>query len=137
MSRFSLIAAIALMTALLACSQGEDPGNQVSASDSISQVKSPVVANVEVRDSVISEDEVEVWISGILPDTCSRINSVTQQQDGDTFWLVLTAEAIDRGDCEQDKRVEFIEIVPIPTDGLESGLYFVWAGDLGATFEVE
>ena len=50
MNRFSLIVAVALMTALLACSQGEGQGNQVSASDSISQVKSPVVANVEVKD---------------------------------------------------------------------------------------
>ena len=133
MSKFSLIVAIALITALMACSQGGGQGNQASASDS----RSPIVTAIEVRDSVVSEDDVEVWISGVLPDTCSRINSVAQEQDGDTFRLVLRAEKIEREGCEQDKRVEFIEIVPIPTDGLKSGLYFVWAGDLGATFEVE
>ena len=135
MSRLSLIIfAIALMT-LLACSQaGGSQENQASAS--ADQPPSPIVTGVEIRDSEVSEDEIEVWISGILPDTCSRIGGVTQEQDSENFRLVLRAEAIDREGCDLDERAEFIQIVPIPTESLDAGLYFVWAGDLGASFEV-
>lgn len=138
MSRLSLIISAIALTTLLACSQtGESQNNQAVASVGADQPPSPIVTGVEIRDSEVSEDEVEVWISGILPDTCSRIGGVTQEQDSDNFRLVLRADKIEREGCELDTRAEFIQIVPIPTDGLETGLYFVWAGELGASFEIE
>lgn len=79
---------------------------------------------------------VEAHIRGSLPDTCTLIDSVTQDMRGNVFILTLRTERRIDAVCEQTV-MPFEAIVPLAIEGLQCGVYAVSASNITTTFELE
>ncbi len=79
--------------------------------------------------------QVNVNVKGYLPDSCTKIDRVTKEKDGNTFLIRITtirpADAI----CTQ-VIVPFQEVITLDVYGLKAGIYTVNVNGVKGTFEL-
>jgi inhibitor of cysteine peptidase len=97
-------------------------------------------ATVESLDIMMLESfpvQVEVRVSGYLPDGCTELDEITAEREGQEFILTVRTRR-PTGDiaCTQ-ALVPFEETVALDVEGLEAGMYTVIAQEQEATFKLE
>lgn len=77
--------------------------------------------------------QVDVTITGSLPDGCSVLGPIAQERQSTTFILELTASRDPTKPCTE-LIVPFSQTVPLNIEGLLDGVYTVQVGDKSDTF---
>ena len=80
--------------------------------------------------------QVEAWVSGIIHDPCTRIGGVNQNRRENVIDLDFSIHPISVEGCEDDKIVEFIQIVVLNTDGVGDDTLFVRSGDVSGSIKL-
>jgi inhibitor of cysteine peptidase len=96
-------------------------------------------ATVEMMDINILESfpvQVEVILSGYVPDGCTEIYEITATREEQTFTINITTRKPVDVFCTM-AIVPFEEIVTLDVEGLQEGEYTVQYGDLYETFTLE
>ncbi len=97
-------------------------------------------ATVESLEVMILESfpvQVEVQVSGYLPDGCTELDEITVEQEGQDFILTVhTRRPTGEIACTQ-ALVAFEETVALDVEGLEAGTYTVIAQEQQATFTLD
>lgn len=137
-----LILAIMVM-AVAACS----PDSNAEPTSTPEQPAAPVQSGGERGQTAIVDDleililesfpvQVNVVVSGNLPDGCTSLDEFDVEQEGNTFniiiWTIRAPEAL----CTL-ALVPFEESVPLDVEGLEAGEYTVIAQNQTATFTLD
>jgi hypothetical protein len=153
-TRFSLL--ILILLALFGCNQLEGiAGQQTGTTPSPEPTQLPPttaapveptesskplittaeIDSLEILTSDQTADKVPVKLRGVFPNTCSRLDDINVERDGDTF--ILRVQSIQElGDeCSQEV-VPFEETVILDVTGLEAGSYNVRANDRQVSFEL-
>jgi len=97
-------------------------------------------ATVESLNILILESfpvQVEVQVSGYLPDGCTELDEITAEREGQEFIITVRTRR-PTGDiaCTQ-ALVPFEETVVLDVEGLEAGTYTVIAQEQEAAFTLE
>lgn len=97
------------------------------------------LANVESLEIVSGEsvpEEVQVRLRGLLPNGCTQIDEIIQQQEGDVFTLAVTTVQEPDLECTE-ALVPFDETISLDVSGLEAGSYSVRVNDLEGSFNLD
>ncbi len=81
--------------------------------------------------------QVNVDLSGNLPDSCTKVQDITSSREGNVFTIELTASRPDGDVACATVLTPFDETVSLDVEGLPAGEYTVNAGDLTETFTLE
>ena len=110
---------------------GADPDEEGSMIIGIAPVE-------QVRLEVVSRDplQVNVIVTGYLPDGCTELDEVLQERAGDTLYVKLTTKRPAGVACIT-VIVPFEEVVPLDVEGLSAGTYSVQVNELSTTLTVE
>lgn len=78
---------------------------------------------------------VNVIAKGNLPNNCTTIDDITQEQDDNTLTVkIITAHQTDKV-CAKEKK-SFEEIIPLNVEGLLAGIYTVKVNSVTDSFEL-
>lgn len=93
-------------------------------------------AVVQIQDSF--PVQVEVLLSGNLPDSCTEVVQVRQDFDVDQSLFAFTIETArsDDADCDPGP-VPFEETVSLAVEGLSAGVYTLAVGEIRETFTLQ
>jgi len=124
---------------LVACSSSS---NQPIAKHIVSDiVKKPdpnelIVGDIKVMMTELFPIEVNIIARGSLPDKCTVIDQITEEQNGDTLTLKITTAPEANKTCQNKVKQAFTEIIPLDVAGLYSGFYKVKVNNQTDTFEL-
>lgn len=96
------------------------------------------LAPVEEIEIVILESfpvQINVIVSGNLPDPCTEIFEALQEKESNTFFIIIKTYR-SPGFCIQVLAL-FEEIIPLEVYGLPAGTYTVDVNGVQATFDLE
>ncbi|HHB91980.1 MAG TPA: hypothetical protein ENK59_02060 [Thioploca sp.] len=121
---------------LVACSSS---ANQPIATQMRSDIKQinpneVVIEDIRILVTELFPIEVNIVAVGNLPNSCTTINQITEEQKGDTLTLKITAKP--RPICPNKIKQTFAEVIPLDVAGLTSGLYKVKVNNKINTFEL-
>lgn len=134
-----LILSVMLCLALLAAC---GPAGEPTATTPPSGGDEPPVlgtAQVDSIEIVILESfpvQIHVLAKGHLPDSCTTIDQVTEEQDGDTFRVTITTARPEGEMCAQ-VLTPFEENIPLDVYGLAAGTYTVDVNGVTDTFTLD
>ena len=97
------------------------------------------LATVESVEIMILESfpvQINVRVTGVLPDDCTEIEDVVVQQEGNAFNVAVTSVQTPGDNCGSDE-VLFEEIVPLDVNGLEAGSYTVSVNGVQGSFKLD
>jgi inhibitor of cysteine peptidase len=97
-------------------------------------------AYVEALDILIMESfpaQVNVLVSGYLPDGCVELHEIAVERQQSTFILTLTSRRPTGEIACTEALVPFEETVPLDVYGLEAGTYMVVAQDVAEIFTLD
>lgn len=80
--------------------------------------------------------QVTVTARGELPDGCTKLEEVVQQQSGNTFRVILTTLRDPSQVCTQ-ALVPFEETIPLEVAGLKAGAYSVMVNGISGSFTLD
>lgn len=120
----------------VACSSS---ANQPMAAQMVSDIKKNNPDEVLIEDiSILMTElfpiEVSILASGNLPNSCTVIDQITEEQNGDTLTLKITAKPSPT--CSNTVKQAFAEVIPLDVAGLTSGLYKVQVNNKTDAFEL-
>jgi inhibitor of cysteine peptidase len=96
------------------------------------------VASVEKVQALILESfpvQVNVEVTGYLPDGCTNIGNLTTRKDDNIFYVELSTIRPRDALCTQ-ALVPFAKVVPLDVYGLEKGVYTVDVNGKTTSFEL-
>lgn len=96
------------------------------------------VASVENVQALILESfpvQVNVEVTGYLPDGCTTIGNATTRKDGNTFYVQISTLRPRDALCTQ-ALVPFTKVVPLDMYGLKKGVYTVDVNGKTTSFEL-
>lgn len=79
--------------------------------------------------------QVNVIVTGDLPDGCTTLDQFLQDRLGDTFILQILMKRATNQACSQVVQ-PFVQVIPLDLDGLKAGVYTVKVNDVTETFEL-
>ncbi len=79
--------------------------------------------------------QIHVLAKGQLPDSCTTLDQITQEQDGDTFRVTITTARPEEV-CAQ-VLTPFEETIPLDVYGLAAGTYTVDVNGVTGTFTLD
>ncbi len=127
-----------LLYSIVACSPSNKPLSSTTTQQEAIDSSSESEAAVEYIQIVIAESfpiRVNVVAKGHLPDSCTFIDSITEDHSGDTFTItILTTQQTDHT-CTQGTQT-FEEMIPLSVVGLKAGVYAVTVNGITDTFEL-
>ena len=91
------------------------------------------VESVEVQILESFPVQINLRVTGVLPNACTAIDDVVVDQDGNTFNVAITTIQ-EPGEACSEALVPFEEIVPLDVNGLEAGSYTVSVNGVQASF---
>jgi inhibitor of cysteine peptidase len=97
------------------------------------------LAQVESIDIVLLESfpvQVHVLAKGTLPDSCTTINRISRDREGNAFLVILTTARPEGVACAQ-VLTPFEETIPLDVYGLDAGTYTVDVNGVTDTFTLE
>ena len=80
--------------------------------------------------------QIHVLAKGQLPDSCTTIDQITEEQDGDTFRVTITTARPEGAVCAQ-VLTPFEENIPLDVYGLAAGTYTVEVNGVTSTFTLD
>ena len=96
------------------------------------------LATVEEIDILTLESfpvQIFVIASGYLPNPCTEIYQISQEREGNTFFITIETY------CSQEVCIQVIapfeETIPLEADGLPAGTYTVEVNGVQGTFDLE
>jgi inhibitor of cysteine peptidase len=96
------------------------------------------LATVEEIDILTLESfpvQIFVIASGYLPDPCTEIYQISQEREGNTFFITIETYR-SPGFCIQ-VLAPFEEVIPLYVYGLPAGIYTVEVNGVQGTFDLE
>ncbi|MBU4226970.1 hypothetical protein KKA86_05315 [bacterium] len=96
------------------------------------------LATVEEIDILTLESfpvQIFVIASGYLPDPCTEIYQISQEREGNTFFITIKTYR-SPGFCIQ-VLAPFEEVIPLDVYGLPAGTYTVDVNEVQGTFDLE
>ncbi|MFL7837502.1 MAG: NBR1-Ig-like domain-containing protein [Candidatus Promineifilaceae bacterium] len=93
------------------------------------------IDSLEILTEEQTADQVPVKLRGVFPDTCSRLDDITVERDGDTFNLMVQIIQEAGEECSQEA-VPFEETVILDVAGLDAQSYNVIANNRQVSFEL-
>ncbi|MDM8557589.1 hypothetical protein [Candidatus Parabeggiatoa sp. HSG14] len=78
---------------------------------------------------------INVIAKGNLPDNCTTINQITEEQNGNTLIIKITTVRQNSKVCHQTKNT-FEEVIPLNIEGLKAGIYTVKVNNIISVFEL-
>lgn len=131
-SRFFMLAALIAILAAACAPITATPSHIVTEVPTTASVA--VVKSIEILLLESFPLQVNAVIRGDLPDAgCTKIASVDQVREGNTFRLTLVTTTDPLALCAQ-ALTPFEEVVALDVNGLPAGTYTVQAGDVQQTF---
>ena len=131
-SRFFILAALVAILAAACAPITATPSPMVTEVPSAGSVA--VVKSIEILLLESFPLQVNAVIRGDLPDAgCTKIASVDQVREGNTFRLTLVTTTDPLALCAQ-ALTPFEQVVALDVNGLPAGTYAVQAGDVQQTF---
>ncbi|MBE9561586.1 MAG: hypothetical protein IMF12_01805 [Proteobacteria bacterium] len=129
---------ILLSFIMVACSSS---ANQPIVAKMVSDIKKPdpnilLVEDIKIMMTELFPIEVSVIARGNLPDNCTVIDQITEEQDGDTLILNITTAPHANKICPNKIQQSFTEVIPLNVTGLYSGFYKVKVNNKTDTFEL-
>jgi hypothetical protein len=79
--------------------------------------------------------QVNVIVTGDLPDSCTTLDQFLQDRLGDTFILQILTKRITNQACSQVVQ-PFVQVIPLDLDDLKAGIYTVKINGVTETFEL-
>jgi inhibitor of cysteine peptidase len=132
-----LVVVVTLLAALLAaCGPAGEPTATPPAGGGD---KSPGPAQVDSVDVLILESfpvQIHVVAKGNLPDSCTTIDQITEEQDGDTFRVTITTARPGEESCAQ-VLTPFEEVIALDVYGLPAGTYTVDVNGVTGSFTLD
>ncbi len=121
---------------LVACSSS---ANQPITTQMLSDIKKINTNEVLIEDiSILMTElfpiEVNIVASGNLPNSCTVIDQIIEEQKGDTLTLKITAKP--HPTCSNNIKQAFAEVIPLDVAGLTSGLYKIKVNNKTDAFEL-
>ncbi|MFK5970498.1 MAG: hypothetical protein QM487_10310 [Candidatus Marithrix sp.] len=121
---------------LVACSSS---ANQPIVAQMISDIKQinpneVIIEDISILVTELFPIEVNIVAIGNLPNSCTVIDQITEEQKGDTLILKITAKP--RPICSNRIKQAFAEVIPLDVAGLTSGLYKVKVNNKTDAFEL-
>ena len=132
-----LAASFIALLALSGCGAGNPTETPIPAATATSGAVEGL-ATVEGVDIQILESmpvQVQAVIKGYLPDPCTRISSVGQSRDGNTFKITISTARPADAVCAE-VITPFEHTVSLDVTGLKAGTYTVTVHGISATFEL-
>jgi len=80
--------------------------------------------------------QINVRVRGVLPNSCTEIDDIITQTDGNDFDIAITTVQQPDVACTEAE-VAFEEIVPLDVDGLEAGTYTVTVNGTQGSFTLD
>ena len=143
MSKYSNLGLLALSAMLfLALLAGCGPGGEPTATplpSSGDERPVPGTAQVDSVEILILESfpvQIHVLAKGHLPDSCTTIDQITEEQDGATFRVTITTARPEGEMCAQ-VLTPFEETIPLDVYGLAAGTYTVDVNGVTGTFTLD
>ncbi len=96
--------------------------------------KEAVVERIEILLLESFPIQVHVVAQGNLPDSCTEIDEITEERDGDTFRVTITTSRPADAMCAE-VLVPFEEVIALDVVGLPAGVYTVSVNGVTDTFE--
>jgi hypothetical protein len=93
------------------------------------------IDSLEILTGEQTADQVPVRVRGLLPNTCSRLDNISVEQEGTTFNLNVDVIQEAGEDCSQES-VPFEETVTLDVAGLDPGSYIVAANERQVSFDL-
>ena len=94
------------------------------------------IESVEIQTLNTVPVEINVRVTGLLPNDCAVIDDVFARRDGDTFDVAVTTVQEPGTDCGTEE-VLFEETLPLDIAGLQAGSYTVSVNGVEGTFTLE
>ena len=94
------------------------------------------VESVEILTLESFPVQINVRVTGVLPNKCTEIEDIVTQQDGNTFSVAVTTVQEPGANCSAEE-VFFEEIVPLDVNGLEAGSYTVSVNGIQGSFKLD
>jgi hypothetical protein len=113
-------------------------GDTPEATEEVGEVE-PQEVEIETVEILLLESfpvQVNVIVSGNLPDGCSTLNEPRPRREGNTFVVNLVASRIADEICTQ-ALVPFDQVIPLDVEGLPAGTYSVSVNGTTDTFTLD
>ncbi|MDM8564750.1 hypothetical protein QUF74_03775 [Candidatus Halobeggiatoa sp. HSG11] len=129
---------ILLSFIMVGCSSS---ANQSIASHVVSDIAKPdpnilLVDDIKIMMTELFPIEVNVLARGNLPDNCTVIDQITEEQNGNTLVLKITTAPHADKICSNKVKQSFAEVIPLNVTGLYSGFYKVKVNNRTDVFEL-
>jgi len=133
-----ILAAMVFLALLAGCGPADEPTATTvpSGGDGQPALGTAQVDSIEI---VILESfpvQIHVLARGHLPDSCTTIDQITEEQDGDTFRVTITTARPEGEVCAQ-VLTPFEENIPLDVYGLAAGTYTVDVNGVSGTFTLD
>jgi inhibitor of cysteine peptidase len=137
-----------LILFLLASCLGQDPVPlyETDMAPTIEIIATPEYLIEEADDLVVEElravfqgsnpAQVEISISGLLPDTCTSIERISAEPVNGEFVVKILTRRETNPDCIQETR-EFEDFLLFNAEGLSAGTYTISLNELSDSFTIE
>ncbi len=132
--RAALVAFASVMAlAFVACSSSAEEATPIPTPPTLQPA---TIEDVELRPVGTFSTVVEIWVSGLLPDGCTRIGDVTVGKSGTDIILDLPTITAKTEGCEDITDARFIEIVQLDFGTFGPGDYTIRAGAASESFDI-
>ena len=132
-----LVVILSALLALAGCATpNETPTAAANASGSTDNITG--LATVEEVEVILLESfpvQVQVIVSGVLPDSCTTIGETNIERTDNTFNVTVTTVRPAVAECE-DVELTFEQTIPLDAEGLPAGKYDVDVNGVESSFEL-
>jgi inhibitor of cysteine peptidase len=114
------------------------PNNQQIPPAQTENAVIPTEALIEHIEVMIFESfpvHINVVAKGNLPDNCTTINQITEEQSGNTLMVKITTDRLTDKVCTKGEKI-FEEVIPLNVAGLKAGIYTVKVNQITNFFEL-
>jgi hypothetical protein len=94
------------------------------------------VESVEVQILESFPVQINIRVTGALPNDCTAIDDIVAEREGNTFTVAVTTLQEPAAECSAGE-VPFEEIVPLDVNGLDAGSYAVSVNGVQASFSLD
>ncbi len=93
------------------------------------------VENLEIQILESTPVKVNVSVKGYRPDACTDFDKIINKRENNVFNISITTIKSEDVTCE-NLPYFFEKVIPIETNGLNPGIYYVTVNGVNASFEI-
>ncbi len=93
------------------------------------------VENLEIQILESNPVKVNVTVKGYRPDACTEFDKIVNKRENNVFYISITTIKSADATCE-NLPYFFEKVIPIETNGLNPGTYYVTVDGVNGSFEI-